>query len=352
MKIDMEIDTHSRHCKILDRMYRRLSQPTSEETQVHKEILDEKKQQIHRLQQKLAEPVFKQAVENMELQRTESLKHRDPIIKKQLPGTWRIINADERMLLATVDNGHVVLLERQRGKLEHKDIICRKDWAPCGIAIVERSIFVGDAAGAVPCISTRKQLITATTDIPGCKGLSRLLKFSKQKCEKLKEERCQFGDPSGMAFSTDKVLHVCDRATNKIWMLDTNLRLDTSRRRTGYYDSEEGHFKRPVAIDFDSDGSMYVLDQGNCRVQVFNPEFQLQRTFGENILKYPSCGIHVTKEFVYVTQIKENCVSVFDKWTGVFVISFSSEKFQKPVGIAVDSEGYIYVCDDNSVWVF
>lgn len=100
----MEIDTHSRHCKILDRMYRRLSEPTSEEAQVHKEILDEKKQQILRLQQKLAEPVFKQAEENMEFQRTESLKHRDPIIEKQLPGTWRIINADERKLLATVDN--------------------------------------------------------------------------------------------------------------------------------------------------------------------------------------------------------------------------------------------------------
>jgi len=72
MKFEMEIDTHSRHCKILDRMYRRLSEPTSEEAQVDKEILDEKKQQIHRLQQKLAEPVFKQTEENMELQRTES----------------------------------------------------------------------------------------------------------------------------------------------------------------------------------------------------------------------------------------------------------------------------------------
>lgn len=36
MKIEMEIVTHSRHCKILDRMYRRLSEPTSEEAQVHK----------------------------------------------------------------------------------------------------------------------------------------------------------------------------------------------------------------------------------------------------------------------------------------------------------------------------
>ena len=360
--LEVEIVTHSRYHKVLDRMYKGLSGQTSEEAQeeaqVLKVVLQEKEGQLDRLQHKLAEPAFEKAEDNLETLRTntrESMMHRNPVIKKELPGAWRIISTDEKKLLATVGDGigHVMLLERRGGELELEDIIFRNDWTPAGLALVDDSIFVGDAAGAVKCVSSirRKELITSTDD-PGHKGLSRLRKFSKQTGEQLKENEEQFGDPSGMAFSIDKVLHVCDRARNRIWMLDTNLQPNISRRKTGFYDEDEGHFHKPVAIDFDGEGNMYVLDQGNCRVKVFNPKFQLQRTFGEKVLRYKSCGIHVAKEFVYVTQTTNNCVSVFDKQTGTFVVSFGCEELKYPVGITVDSEGYIYVCDDTSVWVF
>ena len=71
----------------------------------------------------LAEPVFKMAEEMLRTNTGESLKHRNPIIKKELPGAWRILSTDERKLLATVGNGNgrVVLLERRNGKVEHKD---------------------------------------------------------------------------------------------------------------------------------------------------------------------------------------------------------------------------------------
>ena len=364
--VEMEMDTQRRHHKVLGRMYKGLRGQTSEEAQeeaqVLREVLQEKKQQIDRLEQKLAEPAFKRAEEHMNMLRLKFCEplnqyDRTPIIKKELPGAWRINNTDERKLVATVNDahgiGHVVLLERRGRELEHEDITFRKDWAPCGIALVKGSIFVGDAAGAVRCDSTRKDLLTATTNIPKRKGFSKLLKYSMAKGEKPEEIKCQFGDPSGMAFSRDGILHVCDRATHQIWMLDVNLKPYRRCRETGYYDKDEGHFKEPAAIDFDGDGNMYVLDQGNCRVQVFSPEFQFQRMFGEEVLTgSTSCGIHVTKEFVYVTQLKKNCVSVFDKQTGAFVISFSGKGLMNPVGIAVDTEGYIYVCDDNGVWVF
>ena len=363
--VEMEIDTQRRHHKVLGRRHKGLSGQTSEEAkeeaQVLKEVLQEKEQQIDRLERKLEEPTFKRAEERMNMLRTKLCEplnqyDRDPIIKKKLTGAWRINCTDGRKLVATVDDafgfGLVVLLERQGDELDQEDITFRKDWAPCGIALVKGSVFVGDAAGAVPCHSTRKDLLTATTNIPKRKGFSKLLKYSMPNGIKLEEIKCQFGDPSGMAFNRDGILHVCDRATHQIWMLDVNLQPDKRCRETGYYDKDEGHFKEPAAIDFDDEGSMYVLDQGNCRVQVFNREFQLQRMFGDKVLEYPSCGIHVTKEFVYVTQLKKNCVSVFDKQTGAFVISFSGKGLTNPVGIAVDSEGYIYVCDDNGVWVF
>ena len=368
--LEVEIDTHRRYHEVLDRMYKRLSGQTSEEAQEEakllKIVLHEKDQQIDRLQRKLEEPVFKKADDNLETLRTntcESLKHRNPIIKKELPGAWRIISTGERKLLATVGDGRVVLLQRWDSglgdELKHEDVIHGTDWTPAGVALVDDSIFIGDVAGAVPCSRTttntkRKELMTATTDFPGRKGFSRLRKFSKQTSKQLQEIKGQFGDPSGMAFNRDKVLHVCDQSTNCIWMLElgANLQLDTSCHITGFYNENEGHFQRPVAIDFDGDGNMYVLDQGNRRVQVFNPKFQLQRTFGKEVLGCKSCGIHVTKQFVYVTQTMNNCVSVFDKQTGTFLISFSGIGLENPVGITVDSEGYIYVCDDNGVWVF
>ena len=361
--VEMEIDTHRRHHTVVDRMYKRLSGLTSEEAQVLEEILKEKEQQIHRLQQKLksAERISKHAEDHMKMLRAglhESLKNRSPIIKKTLRGAWRILSTDDGRLIATVDDGigRVVLLERQGGKLIElkKKLICRndkRDWTPAGIALVNDIIFIGDAAGAVPRDRVRKELITATTDSPRRQGRSRLLKFSYPIGEQLEEIK-PFGDPSGMALSGDKILHVCDRATNKIWMLDTNLQPDTTHRDTGYYDEGEGYFRKPSAVEFDGDGNMYVLDQGNCRVQVFNPAFQLQRTFGEKILTYPSYGIHVAKDFVYVTQVTKNCVSVFDKLTGAFVVSFSCKELKNPVGITVDSEGYIYVCDECKIWVF
>ena len=156
----------------------------------------------------------------------------------------------------------------------------------------------------------------------------------------------QFQCPTGITLISNKIF-VCDYGNDRVQMFDTDLNVLGSFGTAG---SGDGNFHGPMDIASDQDGCLYVVDSGNNRVQVFSPNGKYLQSIGKhghgpNKLCGPH-GIHFHNGKIYITEYHyhNKRVSVFTK-SGLFVTSFGMEMEVGPQGIAVDENGYIYMCD-------
>ena len=104
----------------------------------------------------------------------------------------------------------------------------------------------------------------------------------------------------------------------------------------------------------DNELMVYVTDRNNHRVQVLTMDGRFIRSIdkkgsGQGDLYGPR-GVCVTG-FVYVAEYNNKRVSVFTKY-GQFVTSFGNGHVTSPHGVAVDSDGFVYVCSKESVVTF
>ena len=123
--------------------------------------------------------------------------------------------------------------------------------------------------------------------------------------------------------------------------------------------SGEGQFNSPwgVAVDYSTD-NIYVADQSNNRVQVFNKDGKYLFQFGADRMKYPLC-ITINKERVFVSQYGAGCLLVFEL-KGKFIKQIGTPgsgegQFTNPRGISINQDnGDIYVCDysNNRIQIF
>ena len=147
-------------------------------------------------------------------------------------------------------------------------------------------------------------------------------------------------------------VYVCDSYNSSIQVFDPNLNFvrlfGTHKNGTG-----PGLLQYPRDIDFDSQGNIYVVDSNKKQVLVFSNDGQYlyhfgQRAHGKEELSCPE-GLCVAGDYVYVTELRSNRVSVFHT-SGEFVHSFGKRgsgrgEFNDPYGIAIDDNGFVFVCD-------
>lgn len=149
----------------------------------------------------------------------------------------------------------------------------------------------------------------------------------------------------------NKIYITCHN-TDKIEVLTSDLKLISTFGSRG---SDKANFIHPHGIACDSAGRIFVADCGNRRIQVFTPEGEFLKYFGmpsKGKGKVPG-GIAVDcNDLVYITEWDNHCVSVYTS-KDQFVTSFGKSgnglgEFNRPIGIAVDRCGFIYVCDSDN----
>ena len=126
--------------------------------------------------------------------------------------------------------------------------------------------------------------------------------------------------PAGIATDADDHLYVVDSLADRV------------QRFTGEGDylggwgcsgSTEGQFSRPWGVSMDRHGDVYVVDWGNDRVQKFTPD-------GEFVLNYGGSN----------TRRRRAPTWSAGDLSGEFLGSLNH-----PVGVAIDSDGDVYVTD-------
>ena len=159
--------------------------------------------------------------------------------------------------------------------------------------------------------------------------------------------------PNGLCTSPNRALYVCDSDKHRIHVFNTDLSLCATFGSQG---SAPGQFCWPDNIAFDSSGNFYITDYSNDRIQCFSGNRTWKwSTSTAGGLKEPNV-MQIFGNKIFVTDL--GGVSVFDT-QGQFVTRFASmcaasASKSSADGIAVDSDGYVFVSDTprNRIVVF
>ena len=169
----------------------------------------------------------------------------------------------------------------------------------------------------------------------------------------------QFAGPRGIAVAPDGTLYVADTMNHRIQHLSQAGEVILTWGRYANLDQGEapgGTFNEPWGIDVGPDGTVYVADTWNHRVQYFTAEGEFLGMFG--IYGHSSVpdnfwgprGVTVDDEGrVFIADTGNKRIAIFDSEghpIGMFGDSgWTLGQFDEPVGIALGAEGRIYVAD-------
>ncbi len=172
----------------------------------------------------------------------------------------------------------------------------------------------------------------------------------------------QFNSPRDIAFAQDGTLYVADSLNHRILHLDSEGNLLHKWGTFGASDyntnvmAPEGALNEPWGIAVGPDGSVYVADTWNNRIQKFTAQGEfitMWGQFGAAESRYHFWGprgVAVDDQGrVFVTDTGNKRVVIFDS-NGNDLAAFGGAglgigQFDEPVGIAVDGVGRIYVAD-------
>ncbi|WP_299028002.1 flippase activity-associated protein Agl23 [uncultured Thermanaerothrix sp.] len=169
----------------------------------------------------------------------------------------------------------------------------------------------------------------------------------------------QFQNPRGVAVAPDGSIYVADSRNHRIQHLSAQgevLSVWGSFADLTTGQALGGTFNEPWGVAVGPDGSVYVADTWNHRIQKFTPEGQFITMWGYfGQAERPEAfwgprGVAVDAQGrVYVTDTGNKRVVIFSA-DGQYIAQFGGAgveagKFDEPVGIALDMKGNIYIAD-------
>ena len=161
----------------------------------------------------------------------------------------------------------------------------------------------------------------------------------------------QFIWPVAMAFDSQERLFITDEYNQRITVFDISGKF---LAKWGEFGSDKGRLNGPSGIAIDSQDNVYVADQYNHRVQKFSSEGGYILAWGEEggvpgQFNLP-WGLAVDSQGdVYVADWRNDRIQKFSS-EGEFLASYGESgtgdgQFHRPSSVAVDPEGYVYVAD-------
>jgi hypothetical protein len=157
----------------------------------------------------------------------------------------------------------------------------------------------------------------------------------------------QFGYPIGIAVGPDGSVYVADYDNNRI---DKFTAAGDFVAKWGTLGSGDGQFRDPGGVAVGPDGSVYVADTFNNRIQKFSATGDFLAKWGGLNQPY---GVGVGRDgSVYVADTSNHQIQRFTA-DGTFVARWGSlgideGQFQLPSAVAVGPDGSVYVADQDN----
>jgi sugar lactone lactonase YvrE len=152
--------------------------------------------------------------------------------------------------------------------------------------------------------------------------------------------------PYGVTLKHGKV-YVCDTQIGAVTIAD----LQKGRFKLLKPEGQEA-MKLPINVAVDKDETCYVTDVSRGQVLVYNKEGRLIQALGQKDEMKP-CGIALSGERLYLTDLKNSCVRVYNKADSKLLFSFPQNptndqvRLFQPTNLAVDEKGRVYVSDSG-----
>jgi tripartite motif-containing protein 71 len=155
------------------------------------------------------------------------------------------------------------------------------------------------------------------------------------------------GSDGGIATDSNGTVYIADGFNHRVQVFtSTGERL----RTFGSYGSGDGQFWDAAAVALDGQGNIYVADYFNRRIEVFNNSGTFLRQVGNGDISYPY-GVAVDDGGnVYVADSDNNRIQVFAV-TGKLVRSIGSDQLSYPSSVMVVGKK-VYVTEWGDVKIF
>lgn len=169
----------------------------------------------------------------------------------------------------------------------------------------------------------------------------------------------QFATPRDMALAPDGTLYVADTFNNRIQHLAADgsvLQVWGTFADVSKGEAPGGTFFQPWGIAVGADGSVFVTDTWNHRIQKFTADGKFVNMwgyFGQADTPFAIWGprdIAIdSKGQLFITDTGNKRIVVYDE-NGAYITQFGSVglepgQFDEPVGVAVDKAGLVYIAD-------
>jgi len=155
--------------------------------------------------------------------------------------------------------------------------------------------------------------------------------------------------PYGIAASPGKY-YICDTGADAVEIADLK-----KRKLNFFQPGGEGTLGLPINIAVDTDGTRYIADTGRNMVLVYNGDNYAGGLGKANEMK--PCGVALTKSRIYVTDLQNHCVRVYDKASRNLLFTFpkpgsdKKARLYSPTNVAIDQQGRVDVSDTGGFCV-
>ena len=150
--------------------------------------------------------------------------------------------------------------------------------------------------------------------------------------------------PCGITISPDGHIYVCDDVNHCVCVFDVNGKFLFS---FGSHGSGDECFDCPVDLCFASDGFLYITDVDNSRICVCNRDGKFIRKF--TTIYMPNCIAATGCGHLIVSTLLSDNVMIYTTGGGSVRVfgEYGDElgQFDYSTGVSVDSDGLIYIAD-------